>query len=316
MNILLDKIDKAETIAISGHVRPDGDCVGSTTALYHYIKDNYPDKKVYLTLEPAPHSVKKCLNCDMIINADALPDEIDLFVSMDSSSIDRLGDAQSDFVGAKERIVVDHHKTNTFFGDYNIVFAEAGSCCEVLYNLLEENKITYSVALSLYLGIVHDTGGFKYSSTTSETMNIAGKLLDMGVDSATVIDTSFYEKTWLQNKILARALDNAKMTADGFVAYSVISSKDMSEIGVKASDTDGIVEQLRLTEGVEIAMFLREDAPETYKVSLRSKKGLVDVSEISLLFGGGGHVKAAGFTAYGKLDEIIESILSEIYNRK
>lgn len=316
MSSLLDRIEVAETIAISGHVRPDGDCVGSTTGLYHYIVENYPNKKVYLTLENASASVQKCIDCSMIMSAAELPEDIDLFVSLDSSSLDRLGDAADRFNNAKERFVVDHHKTNSSFGDYNEVVPEASSCCEVLYDLLDEEKISYKVAVSLYLGIVHDTGGFKYSSTSKHTMEIAGKLLDKGIDSAFIIDTSFYERSWIQNKLMARAISNAEITEDGFVAYTVISQKDLADFNATSADTDGIVEQLRLTEDVEIAMFVREDAENTYKVSLRAKKGLIDVSEISVMYNGGGHAKAAGFTAYGNVNEIIDNILSEISKRK
>ncbi|MBQ8281273.1 MAG: bifunctional oligoribonuclease/PAP phosphatase NrnA, partial [Lachnospiraceae bacterium] len=271
MSSLLDRIEVAETIAISGHVRPDGDCVGSTTGLYRYISENFPEKKVYLTLEKAPDSVQKCIDCSMIMSALELPEDIDLFVSLDCSSLDRLGDAAERFETAKERFVVDHHKTNAFFGDYNEVVPEASSCCEVLYDLLDEERISYKAAVSLYLGIVHDTGGFKYSSTSKHTMEIAGKLLDKGIDSAFIIDTSFYERSWIQNKLMARAISNAQLTEDGFVAYTVISQNDLTEFDATSADTDGIVEQLRLTEGVEIAMFIREDAENAYKVSLRAK---------------------------------------------
>ena len=147
-------------------------------------------------------------------------------------------------------------------------------------------------------------------------MEIAGKLLDKGIDSAFIIDTSFYERSWIQNKLMARAISNAQLTEDGFVAYTVISQNDLTEFDATSADTDGIVEQLRLTEGVEIAMFIREDAENAYKVSLRAKKGLVDVSEISVMYNGGGHAKAAGFTAYGNVNDIITDVLSEIRKRK
>lgn len=312
----LNKIEKAENIAVTGHIRPDGDCVGSTTALYFYITENYPEKTVFLVLEPAPASIRKCIDCSVIGNADLLPEQIDLFVSLDASSEDRLGNALQPFKAAKERLVVDHHKTNTGFGDMNIVVSGAGSCCEVLFDLLEESRISLKTANSLYLGIVQDTGVFKYSSTSRHTMEIAGRLLAKGVDSAFIIDSSFYEKTWVQNKVLARALDKAVLTEDGFAAYTVISREDLDSLHADNSDTEGIVEQLRLTEGVEIAMFMREEADNTYKVSLRSKKGLVDVSEISVLFNGGGHRMAAGFTAYGTEEEIIGNVLSEICRRR
>lgn len=316
MSILTDKINDSNVIAVTGHVRPDGDCVGSTTALYYYILENYPEKKVYLTLDTPPASVKKCIDCDVITAPDSLPDKVDLFVSLDSSTSDRLLEAAVEkFNSAGVSFVVDHHKTNIGFGDINHIDADASSCCEVLFELLDYDKISVRTASSLYLGIVHDTGVFKYSSTSKRTMEVAGKLLAKGVDSAFIIDTSFYEKTWKQNKLLARAIDKAEISEDGKIAYTVISQADLSEFGCGSSDTEGIVEQLRLTEGVEIAIFMREDAANVYKVSMRAKAGLVDVSEISVLYNGGGHSKAAGFTAHGNYDEIIANVISEVNKR-
>lgn len=316
MSILSDKINNAETIVISGHTKPDGDCIGSTTALYFYITENFQDKKVYLALENAPKSVSKCIDCTPIISADKLPDKIDLFISMDSSSKDRLMDALPAFERAEYKLVIDHHKTNTFFGDENIVDSNAGSCCEVLFELLDYDKISLRVASALYLGIVFDTGVFKYSATSRRTMEIGGMLLDKGVNSSRIIDTGFYEKTWKQNLLLARAINSGKVTDDGFIAYALITQKDLKETDALSSDTEGIVEQLRLTEGVEIAAFIREDAENEYKVSLRSKNGLVDVSEISVKYGGGGHSRAAGFTAYGSFDKVLNELLSEINLRR
>lgn len=316
MSILLDKIESAKTIVISGHTKPDGDCIGSTTALYFYIAENYQDKEVYVSLEPAPKSVSKCIDCTPIVSADKLPEKVDLFVALDSSSPDRLMGTLPAFEMADYRLVIDHHKTNTLYGDENIVNANAGSCCEVLFELLDYEKISLKAASALYLGIVFDTGVFKYSSTSRRTMEIGGMLLDKGVNSSQIIDTGFYEKTWKQNLLLAKAINSGKVTEDGFVAHALITLDDLKQADALASDTEGIVEQLRLTEGVEIAVFIREEAKDTYKVSLRSKNGLVDVSEISVKYGGGGHSRAAGFTAFGSYDKVLNDLLNEINVRR
>ena len=316
MSVLLDKIENARTIIISGHTRPDGDCIGSATALYFYITENFQDKEVYVCLETAPKSVSKCIDCTPIVSADKLPEKVDLFVAMDSSSPDRLMESLPAFERADYRIVIDHHKTNTLYGDENIVNAGAGSCCEVVFELLDYDRISLRVASALYLGIVFDTGVFKYSATSRRTMEIGGLLLEKGVNSARIIDTGFYEKTWKQNKLLAKAIESGRLTEDGFVAYTLITLEDLMEIDALASDTEGIVEQLRLTEGVEIAVFIREEAIETYKVSLRAKNGLIDVSEISVMYGGGGHSCAAGFTAFGCYDKILNDLLNEIDVRR
>ncbi len=312
MSELINKIVDAEVIVVSGHIRPDGDCAGSVTAIYNYITENYKDKKVYLVLEKIPESILKCIDepeCTDISEISVIPD---LFISLDCSSSDRLGAAEELFYKSKLRFVIDHHKTNEFFGDINIVEPEASSASEVLFRMLDFEKISLKTATSIYLGIVHDTGVFKYSCTSCETMMTAGRLLSKGVDSASIIDESFYSKTWKQNKVLALALNNAVISEDGFFAYSVLSKDDMMKLEATSADTDGIVEQIRLTDGVEIAFFVREDENHLFKVSMRAKTGIIDVSGIARKYGGGGHKMAAGFSLEGSADEVVPVIIKEI----
>ncbi len=313
---LIQAIEESGKIGITGHIRPDGDCVGSTVALYNYIRKNYPDKSVSFFLETVPDEMSKVLNAPDPLNGDECDETFDLFVSLDSSSLDRLGPNVHLFEKAGIKYVVDHHKTNTCFGDYNHVVEDASSCCEVLFDLLEYEKMDLSVAMALYLGIVHDTGVFKYSSTCRHTMEIAGMLLDLGVDSARIIDGTFYEKSWAQNKLLAIALNKAMLYDEGYVAATLITRQDLKSVGLSMNDTDGIVEQLRLTRGVEIAIFVREDGDDYYKFSLRSKNGEVDVSKIAVYYEGGGHSRAAGFNVSGNIDEIIENVLRLIKQYK
>ncbi len=309
---LIQAIEEAEKIGITGHIRPDGDCIGSTVGLFNYVRKNYPEKKVMLFLEQIPQEMKNVLDAPEVLNGEDYDIKFDLFVSLDSSSVDRLGPNQSLFENAGVRYVIDHHKTNTGFGDYNHVIPDASSCCEVLFDLLDYKKMDLGIAAPIYLGIVHDTGVFKYSSTGRHTMEIAGMLLDLGVDSGRIIDGTFYEKSWAQNKLLAIALNKAELYHDGFTALTLITRDDLKSVGLTMNDTDGIVEQLRLTRGVEIAVFIREDGDNYYKFSLRSKNGLVDVSKIAVAYSGGGHLRAAGFNATGNIEEIIKNVLSLI----
>ena len=309
---LIQAIEEAEKIGITGHIRPDGDCIGSTVGLFNYVRKNYPEKKVMLFLEHIPQEMKNVLDAPEVLNGEDYDIKFDLFVSLDSSSVDRLGPNQSLFENAGVRYVIDHHKTNTGFGDYNHVVPDASSCCEVLFDLLDYEKMDLGIAAPIYLGIVHDTGVFKYSSTRRHTMEIAGMLLDLGVDSGRIIDGTFYEKSWAQNKLLAIALNKAELYHDGFTALTLITRDDLKSVGLTMNDTDGIVEQLRLTRGVEIAVFIREDGDNYYKLSLRSKNGEVDVSKIAVAYSGGGHLRAAGFNATGNIEEINKNVLSLI----
>ncbi len=309
---LIEAIEDSQSIAISGHIRPDGDCVGSTTALYNYIKKNYPDKTVRLFLERIPPEMAAVITAPEPLNGEEWDEKFDLFVSLDASTPDRLGPNLRLFQEAGYRFVVDHHVTNRGFGDTNHIVGEAASCCEVLFDLLEEDKIDVEVGKCIYLGIVHDTGVFKFPSTSRHTMEVAGILVEKGVRGDKIIDGSFYEKTWSQNKLLGIALDKAKLYFDGYVAATVITREDLKSVGCTLYDTDGIVDQLRLTQGVEIAMFIREDGDDFYKFSLRAKNGEIDVSEISVAYKGGGHEMAAGFSAHGKIEDLIKELLENI----
>ena len=178
----------------------------------------------------------------------------------------------------------------------------------MLFTLLEQDKIDYDVATSLYTGIIHDSGVFKYQSTSRKTMEIAGVLLEKGVKNTKLIDETFYQKTYIQNQILGRVLLESILVLDGKVIASCVTQKMMKFYGATTQDLEGIVEQLRITKGVEMAIFLHELEPLRYKVSMRSNE-LVDVSKIAQQFGGGGHVKAAGCTMTGNYYDIINNLL-------
>lgn len=304
---LLEKIRRAETIVISGHVRPDGDCVGSCLALLRYIRENEKEKKVKVYLNQIPDSFRVVVKDDVIYNKEENAITVDLFIALDCGSIDRLGEFEPVFMAAKDTICIDHHISNTKFAKENIVEPGASSTCEVLYGLFDKERISKGIAEALYLGIVHDTGVFKHTNTTRRTMEIAGDLLEKGVNSAQIIDGTFYEKTYLQNQILGRCLLESMLILEGKCIVSAISHKTMEFYGVTASDLDGVIDQLRVTKGVEVAMFIYEMDTQTYKVSLRSN-GIVDVSKIAVYFGGGGHVKAAGCTMHGVMHDVINNI--------
>jgi phosphoesterase RecJ-like protein len=201
--------------------------------------------------------------------------------------------------------------TNAYYANINHVRPQVGSACEVIYDLLEEELISKNTAEALYTGIVHDSGVFKYSSTTEHTMEAAGKLLSHGLDSQSIIDEGFYEKSYIQNQVLGRALLESMLVLNGQCVVSYFTKKEMDFYGVTAKDMGGIVEQLRLTSGVECAIFLYETDNMEYKISLRSKKWL-NVNEIAEYFGGGGHKRAAGCTFKGNVHDAMNNILLRI----
>ena len=176
---------------------------------------------------------------------------------------------------------------------------------------MDEERISKETAESIYVGIINDTGVFQYTNTTEKTMQIAGKLMAKGIDFSHIIEETFYRKTYVQNQVLGRALMESILLLDGKIIVGRIRQKDMEFYGVGPSDLDGIVSQLRVTAGVEVAIFLYETGTQEYKASLRSN-GPVDVSAVCSYFGGGGHVKAAGCTMHGSIYDVVNNLTLHI----
>lgn len=311
MEKITSELKGVKTVAIAGHIRPDGDCVGSCMGLYLYLKENYPEIKADVYLEEVKesfsflnsiHDVKKELDKKQIY---------DVMFILDTSVKDRVGVAVSAMETAKKTICIDHHINSKEFADIDMICPSASSASELLYTLLEEEKVTKNCAEALYTGIVNDTGVFQYSCTTPETMKIAAKLMETGIDFSKIVDQAFYEKTYVQNQVLGRCLMESILALDGKCIIGSIRRKDMEFYHVTSKDLDGIVQQLRVTKGVEVAIFLYEVKSQEFKVSLRSN-GKVDVNEIATYFGGGGHIRAAGCTLCGSVYDTINNLLCVI----
>lgn len=314
MNI--DEILKGKKhIGIAGHVNPDGDCIGASLALYNYIDEKYQDAEVDVYLEPIPNIFKFLNKADRIKSR--IEEKVyeqstyDLFIAVDCASIDRLGKFEGLFSTAKETLCIDHHVTNNNYADNVYVVPEASSTCELIFDLIGDANVSKNAAECIYTGIIHDTGVFQYKCTSEKTMNIAGKLMKKGINYTKIIDDTFYTKTFNQNKILGKALIDSELHLDGKCVSSIISQVDMKKYNVLPKHLDGIINQLRVTKDIEVAIFLYEIEEKKYKASLRSN-GLVDVSKIAITFGGGGHVMAAGFSLEKEPHIIINDIIEEV----
>ena len=304
-------IGSAKTIGISSHVRPDGDAIGSSLGMYLYLKKNYPETKVDVFLEKVLPELTFISGSDGV-KTDFTSDveSYDLFIVLDCSK-DRTGYAEKFFDAAKNTINIDHHVSNPGTGNELYIVPDASSACELVYDTLDPSKIDVEIAKALYTGMVTDTGVFKYNNTSPKTMRVAAELISYGFDFGSLIDHVFYEKTYVQNQILGRALLESILLMDGRCIVSVVSKQTMEFYGVASNDLDGIVNQLLLTIGVDCAIFMYELAPLEYKVSLRSN-GAVNVSEVAQMFGGGGHVRAAGCTVSGTYHDVINNLTKYI----
>ena len=312
------KIDEylagVKTVAISGHIHPDGDCVGSCMGMYLYIKKNYPQIRADVFLEEIPPEYRFIKDTDKVHSDFQTDIEVyDLFICLDSGK-ERTSGAEKLFDAAKKTVNIDHHMSNKGTGDELFIVSTASSACELVYDTLDKDKIDEDIAKALYTGMVTDTGVFKYNNTSPKTMEVAAKLISYGFDFGSLIDHVFYEKTYIQNQILGRALLESILLMDGRCIVSVVSKQTMEFYEAGSNDMDGIVNQLLLTVGVDCAIFMYEKAPLEYKVSLRSN-GAVNVAEIAEILGGGGHMRAAGCTVCGTQHDVINNITKYIHKQ-
>lgn len=305
------ELQGVKTVAIAGHIHPDGDSVGACIGLWHYIRDNFPQAETDIWLEQPDPKFSVLEGFDVIRQPDEQERSYELFISVDCAAFDRLGAAARYFEGAGRTICVDHHISNRGFAEENVIVPSASSTCEVLCRMMEPEKISLAAASALYMGIAHDTGVFQYSCTSPDTMRMAAMLMEKGIPYTAILEDTYYKKSYWQNQILGKALLESMRILSGKCIVSVVRKKDMEFFGVTPTDLEGIVSQLKLTEGVEVAIFLYETGNLEYKVSLRSR-ACVDVSAIASYFGGGGHVRAAGVTMKGTFHDIINNLTLHI----
>ncbi|WP_343209009.1 bifunctional oligoribonuclease/PAP phosphatase NrnA [Anaerolentibacter hominis] len=313
---LIEILKDCKTIGIGGHVRPDGDCVGSCLGLYHYLHKKLPGADITVYLEFVPEAVKLLAGSDSIVSGYEPGKKHDAFVALDCGDLARLGFSGPYFQEAGVTVMVDHHisNQNSSFGQHALVDPRASATCEILFDLMEPDGIDKTVAECLYLGIVHDTNSFKNSNTTEHTMQVAGALIGHGINFTKIIDDSFYMKTYVQNQILGRCLLESLLALNGKVILSVLNKRVLDFYQASSQDVDGIIQQLNVTEGVEVAILVYELEQDVFKVSLRSHD-IVDVSRIATAFGGGGHVRAAGFTFRGDSRDVINNLMLYISNQ-
>lgn len=311
MNQFLEAIERANTIVILGHIRPDGDCVGSCLGMYNYISDNFPGRQVDVYLGEFDTEFLFLNGADRIFHTVREKISYDLCLALDCASTDRFGDFAVYYETAKVKAVIDHHASNPGYGDICLVQPQASAACEAIYGILDRDSIHPHCAEALYLGIVHDTGVFKHSNTTKETMCVAGDLIALGARPSAIIDRTFYSKSFVQNQMLGRALLESYMTLNDLCIVSCLQKEVFDFYHATSVDVDGVIDQLRVTRGIEVAVLYYEYEPNVYKFSLRSNQ-YVDVSKIALHFGGGGHIRAAGFSLEGDRNQVAEQVLEQI----
>lgn len=311
---LSERFSRAERVALIGHIRPDGDAIGACLGLKRYLEDNWSGLRADVWLEPFSDKFSFLSGADTVRHDTAAEESYDLAVCLDCSDPERMGEAARYFIGAKHTVCIDHHVTNRSFGELCLVDAGASSTCEFLCSLLDIDRISLPCAECFYTGIVHDTGVFKHTNTTRKTMETAGLLIEKGVVPEHIINDTFYKKTFVQNKMLGLALDAAERFLEGRMIAAVLTAEDRARFQAETKDLDGIIDQLHVTDGVEVSVLLYELEPGLWKVSMRAH-GDADVASIAAGFGGGGHVKAAGFESKLPAEEILQKIREALKGR-
>lgn len=307
---LIKECEGAKKIGISGHVRPDGDCVGGCLALSLYLRSSLPGAEVTVFLEKPSEIFREIAGFEQIVilEPDApCKETMDVFFVLDCMP-DRIGSAQRYYETAAKKINIDHHISNPGCGDVHLVRPQVGAVCEVLYDLMEPGRLNEDIALALYIGIIHDTGVFQYSNTTSDTLKRAAHLIGFGFDFPRLIQETFYQKTWLQTRLCGQVLAGSRLFLDGQCAVGMMSRETMEELGAVPADLEGIVNQLRNVKGVHCAVFLYETGEQECKISLRSDEK-VDAARVAARLGGGGHVRAAGCTVKGSAQDCLEQVV-------
>ena len=295
-------INNSQNICIAGHKAPDGDCIGSVMALYHFLRPL--GKELTLLIDGTiPYNYKQFADEEAIAKTYDNK-RFDLLFVLDCSDVERLGKFQDVLQYAKTTVCIDHHKTNQGFADINIIESTMSSTGELLYDILKLSgqKITKEVATCIYIAILTDTGKFSYSNTSSETHAKTAELIDLGVDIAEMDNIIYNSKPSNVVKAFIDCIKCIELHYNNKLGIAIITQDILKNNSVDMGDIDGVVEFIREIKEVEVSCVLKEYDENNTKVSLRSKN-LIDVSNVSVKFGGGGHAKAAGF----EIDDTVDN---------
>ncbi len=315
-NVLLEIIEKKAKVLIIPHKSPDGDCLGSALTLVNFFGNQNCNAQVLLDEEiPTNYLFLKIPNQTTSKKVIEKQEKFDYAIIVDTSDKKRVGADPAVFAYFETVVVFDHHKTNNSFGDYNIV-EMVSSVGELIYNNYVEigYEIDLTDALGLYTSIVTDTGNLKYSNTTSRTLKIVANLFDLGLEFDKANRSIYGNQALCKVQLKSSVLAQMDIHDEGQIVVLQVTQKQLESTGSKMFHSDGIVEAGRDIAGVEVSVLLKEINENTTKVSMRSKNFL-DVADISLIYSGGGHIRAAGCTINKSLDETKKEILKVLVER-
>ena len=303
-------LQRAENVGIFVHTNPDGDAMGSSYSLKLALQSMGKQAEVYLS----PHADYMA---ESLVYGKAPAglsmEECDLLAALDCGDADRLGGYRPYFMSHGNTVCIDHHITHQSFARESVV-RDISSCCEMMVTLYREMGLPLSreIAHNLYIGMVSDTGNFKYACVTADTLRAAAAAIETGIDFSDISKKLFDTKTMEYYKLMRIALDRLELFEDGRVGVLYLSQADFEEAGLDEAHAVGIVTLPTSIAGVQAGVYIRGRSAGEYKVSLRSV-GEVDVAAIATALGGGGHVRASGYSVFGAaVEEIVPTVLAEI----
>jgi len=312
LQAVVDALRANDRFVVVTHENPDGDALGSMLAMTTALGQLGKDAVMYLGSAPLPREYA-FMQFDGV--ARELPADFGerMLVAVDCAKAERIGPDAGLVERAAVVVDIDHHHDNTRFGNVNLIVPDASSTGEVLRDVFRELgvEVTPDIAEALYIALVTDTGRFQYSNTTPKALRLAAELVEAGADVHEVFQEVYESVEFAKLKLLARALERARVLEGGRIVLSYLVRTDFAEVGAAEPYSEGIIDYLRAVEGSELAVLIREpprDEGPTRRVSLRASVDELDVSAIARLFGGGGHRQAAGFSSEASVDEIVERI--------
>lgn len=309
---ILERIRHSKSICIVGHVRPDGDCVGSELALAMALRQQ--GKKVRCWNQDSMPQKYAFLDPDYILEKPRRGQHFDLVIAVDSASHDRLGSLGKAIASRDYFINIDHHQSNTCYGDLNWVSAREASTGELIYRLLKEAgwPITPTMADCLFTAVSTDTGSFQYSTTHPMTYHTAGELVGLGASLERISNEVYQSFSLSRMRLLKHLYSHFRLTHNNQIAWVWLKQSDFTRTGADRSDTEGLIDHIRAIEPVVVACIFEEVGPDLVRISLRSKSPRINVNQILTPFGGGGHAAAAGARMAGKLMSVQRRVIGAI----
>lgn len=312
IKVICDKLSSAKNICCIAHPNTDGDALGSQLALYHYCKITGKNC-VCLNFEPLPDQLSWLEGADQC--RDSLPENqhFDMIFLMETTDARRMGDRVKFFEMADLSVHLDHHVEVQGLGKINLIDEAASSTCEILYNILEKTgvKLNHHCMEAIYVGIMTDTGNFRYKNSTPRAHEIAAELIREGLEVNKIYKKVYENTSFAKTVMHGIAMARAESHCNGKLVASSIMLDDFLRIGATEVDSDGAIRNLSCIKGIEAALLFKEGKGGKVKVSLRSS-GEVDVMEIAKKFNGGGHRMASGMQANGTVDEVMKRVIDEV----